>query len=382
MNSVSRPRARVIVGRGGRTLVRVGALALLGAGCAAETLLDVPKKRGLGIEDRRPVQFAQYVDLGSLEGATFMVALGVNARSEAVGTAFGQRIGQRAFYSNGGLVDLGPGLARDISETGLVVGGIGGTGGSVPAVWRREASGWVAERLPTDPALGPACGLASGISGRGDRIVGSLCPRNPDGGLPALWTWADGRWRLLILPADDHPHAYAVDVNDAGVIIGHLGTNPGWRAVVWVPGGSGWTLEPLEPFPGGPQSRFAGEPVSRPSALNDRGDIVGVSNDAWGVERAVLWRRAAHGWDPPELIGDPAWESAFASGISDQGWVVGSAVPDRHSDQVGFVWISRTGRLVTLGSRGASSAQAVGPYGRIVGSGFDYSRAVTWIEAP
>lgn len=215
----------------------------------------------------------------------------------------------------------------------------------------------------------------------GDRVVGSLCPHPFDAGLPALWTRSGEAWSLTLLPDGGYAHAYPVDVSPEGIVIGYVGTNPGWRAVAWTRGG-GWSMTLLEPLPGGPASGGRrGEPVSRPIAINAAGHIVGTSNDAAGTGRAVVWRRSRSGWGRPEVVGDPAWRDAWASGIDAFDRIAGSAVL-ASGPQVGFLHDPASGVTAKLeaGAGTASAAHAIANRGgRIVGSGFDYRRAVMWI---
>ena len=347
-------------------------------------------KRGVGIELFEVRLKVTVTDLGALPDATWMSAYGVNDGGAVVG--WGQSSPSRrrpewdrAFHwQNGILTDLGPGAAFDISDDGLVVGVADvNTDQARAVVWLGGAgAGWTKVELPTDPGIGGGRGGAYGISDRGDRVVGSLSPYAPDAAVPALWTRTGQGWALTVLPSSGYAHAYPADVNDAGMIIGYVGTAPGLRGVVWTYGGGGWQMILLEALPGGPTAP-GGEPESRPSAISETGEIVGVSNDASGVDRAVIWHRVGAGWGSPEIISGGNWGTAWAGDISESGQIVGSATTGgKWGNQIGFLYDSNTGGFTSLTANGSSSAYAINESNQIVGSGFNYGRAVMWTLEP
>ncbi len=373
--------------RSGLTLF-VSAVALWLVACSADAP-TAPEGASAGGEPGAPTIVV--TDLGALPDAELMLAYGINAGGEVVGLASSGESESaqewyRAFHwENGILTDLGHGGAADISDDGLVVGTADvNTDQAKAAVWQRDAgSGWTKVELPTDPSVGGGNGGANGISDLGDRVVGSLSPYAPDAAVPALWTRSGPGWALTVLPSNGYAHAYPVDVNDAGAIIGYVGTAPGWRGVVWTEGGSGWQMTVLEALPGGP-STLLHEPESRPIAISETGEIVGVSNDAAGVDHAVIWHRVGAGWGSPEIISGDDWGTAFASGISESGQIVGSATTDGSCcKQIGFLFDQSTGRFSSLATTdGSSSAFGINDSNQIVGSGFDYGRAVMWTLEP
>ena len=93
----------------------------------------------------------------------------------------------------------------------------------------------------------------------------------------AVVSIAGGPWQPLPRPAGFVGTAAAIDVNDAGVIVGNAfqSTVDTMRAVRWTPSASGYTVE-LLPL-------VAGETRSSAAAVNDAGQIVGARGGAFGL---------------------------------------------------------------------------------------------------
>lgn len=98
-------------------------------------------------------------------------------------------------------------------------------------------------------------------------------------------------------------------------------------------------------------------------AINSRGVIVGrsyVPKGAFGAQqKPVLW--LASGGAPvdlsPQLQGLPAYVSARAVDINEQGWIVGSAYTDT-AQQLSYAFLLREGMAAVLPSAGAASVKA------------------------
>jgi probable HAF family extracellular repeat protein len=152
-----------------------------------------------------------------------------------------------------------------------------------------------------------------------------------------------------------------------------------FRAVVWGPAPG--QIHELRPFPG--------DTVSAATALNDRGQVVGISGicdravGRFSAIHAVLWQDGK----PIDLgsLGGVAWNTPMS--INERGDVVGfanaSAAAGGSFDVHAFLW-TRRGGMRDLGTLpGDSTSQALGINDRreIVGTSCDADfkcRAVIW----
>jgi probable HAF family extracellular repeat protein len=263
----------------------------------------------LGSRPRIPPAYVA-CDLGTLGGAS-SCALAINERGQVVGwaqTAGGDR--HAALWQDGKALDLGapPGRhqseACDINEGGLIVGGATGDGGACECalVWR---DGAVAELPPL--ATTSSTASASAVNARG-RIVG-------------------GYFTNLDPSASEH------------------------HAVLW----DGEHLLDLGTLPEGLDSHAWD--------LNDRGEVVGVAQDAQGVEHAVLWE-AGRITD----LATPRVSESGARALNAAGDVVGAA---RSGPGPTHAFLCRNTRMVYLGTLPGcrhSRAYDINDLGRIVGT--------------
>jgi probable HAF family extracellular repeat protein len=179
--------------------------------------------------------------------------------------------------------------------------------------------------------------------------------------------WEDGRMKSL--PTLGGYNGYAAGVNDRGQIVGWAETpvhDPTcnapqvlqFRAVVWEPKQRRKTE--LHPFPG--------DSTSAATAINNRGQAVGISGECdvavgrFSARRAVLWENGK-----VRILGDlggTSWHTP--TDISERGDVVGFSNPDVPGDEVGdflalaFLWTERNG-IKGLGKPpGDATSQALG----------------------
>jgi probable HAF family extracellular repeat protein len=200
--------------------------------------------------------------------------------------------------------------------------------------------------------------------------------------------WQNGVMRPL--PTLGGTNGFATGANNEGEIVGwaentvHDPTCVApqvlqFRAVVWGPDpGQIRQLPPLR-----------GDTVSAATALNDDGQVVGISGicdravGRFSAIHAVLWQNGK----PIDLgsLGGIAWNTPMA--INEQGDVVGfandSAAAGGHFAAHAFLWTPATGMrdLGTLPGDSTSQALGINGRGQIVGESCDASfncRAVTW----
>jgi len=170
-------------------------------------------------------------------------------------------------------------------------------------------------------------------------------------------------------------NSYATAANNRGQIVGWAengvhdsSCNPAFqilqfRAVIWEPNGS---MQELPPLPG--------DSTSAATAINDKGQVVGISG-ACGVAvgdvsaaHAVIWEDGV-----PQRIADfggHAWNTPTA--INNAGVVVGFSLPaDKDGTQFyrAFVWTKRTGTrmLDQIPGDVRSAAFGINEAGQIVG---------------
>jgi uncharacterized membrane protein len=232
----------------------------------------------------------------------------------------------------------------DVNNYGVVVGQYGE---SWALVWSPTAG---VDTLPDlDPVyFNPA--VATGINDLG-RIVGYLT-NTQQVKVPVMWSSARATpVSLGGLVAGQH--AYAYDINRAGMIAGSAETAPGVRrAVVWTPEGTILNIDPAASW-------------STAVAVNDSGKVAGSRRVA-GRSRAFVWTQAG-GIVMPAIGGD----SSVAADINTRGDIAGTWW--QYGRKRAFVWSPRTG-LNDLGAFDLSSAGASGinDAGTVVGEYADF----------
>jgi probable HAF family extracellular repeat protein len=189
-------------------------------------------------------------------------------------------------------------------------------------------------RLPSEcgysPAAGPLYVAAAGLNNRGFVLLNVFGPQaNPDPGPDCIVLYHDGS---LIHDRTLDPSAYASGINDRNQIIGNRG-------------------EPDNQYVGfGPRCDFeqSGSVITA-EAINDRGQIAGISANGWnGVELCTdgVWQ-VIPGF-PGALA--PAVTPMSVSAINNKGEVVGSAsVAAGPSNTVSHGFIYSNGQTIDLG---------------------------------
>ncbi len=193
------------------------------------------------------------------------------------------------------LPDLTLSAAHAINDAGVIVGyGVSTSHTVYPVRWN-DPDTPVRLAVPTDVRAASASDVnRTGIAiGRGV---------TPDGSGRALRWNPDGRLVELRPPTPGSPTATALD--DRGTVVGENRSASGVRAVRWDNEGNPADLGTL---PGGTQSRA--------DAINNRGVILGSSNDASGEWHPVVWQ-------PDGSI--DAVPLTYAYAINDRGTVTGT----------------------------------------------------------
>lgn len=313
-------------------------------------------------------------DLGTLDGheRSTSVASDVNDRGQVIGISYTPAGEGRAFMWTmaDGMVDLGTRVgdpsfvASAISNAGHLVGARAGSGAAV--LWTPE--GGLVD-LGTLPAPYDARSEAFAISDAGHVVGASYSATNKR--RPFLWTAKAGMVALATIPGD--AQAIAVDVNDAGTVVGQTlqEVSIAARALIWT--------APNEVFDLG----TLGGSFARAEAINKNGHVVGSSGTADQQTHAFLWT-AKKGMRDLGVL--PGAVDSFAVHINDAGVVVGTADPNfpARAEYRAFRWTELEG-MVDLGTLGgfphASRASGVNKAGWIVGSSYaavGIRRATLW----
>ena len=258
-------------------------------------------------------------DLGALPGDTYCRANGVNNAGQVIASSYNRFNHNRAFVWQDGVKTELLGLdgyphskALALSNAGQVVG-YAQTGRyddrrelvARAALWTDAGGG-----RPADiGTLGGDYSAAYGVNDRG-QVVGKADTAFL--GSTHAFLWQNGR--MTDLGTLGGSNSLALRVNNAGQVVGYSETGRATHAFLWQNG----ALRDLGVLPGASSSEA--------HALNDRGQIVGASDDA-----AALWQ-AGRVADLNRLVPTSSgWTLEDATGINAQGQIVGrGTAPDGH----------------------------------------------------
>src|SRR5256885_4008101 len=299
---------------------------------------------------------------------------------------------QLAAQSHYSVVELGElggtaGSANGINDRGWITGADNLTGDvtSMATLWVNGST------IPLGTLGGPNSAVAWPVKNNNGVIVGisELPDADPLGENFSCWPFfAAGvptgrickgfRWQNGLMtalpPFPGGYSSYATGVNNQGQVVGwaengvHDPTcDPSFqilqfRAAIWQPTG---TMQELPPLPG--------DSTSAATAINDLGQVVGISGDCGiavgsvSAKHAVLWQNAI----PIDLgnIGGDAWNTPTA--INNQGTIIGFANTTPGTARVfeAFIW-TKAGGMKSLGEfsdASRSAAFGINEKGQIVG---------------
>jgi probable HAF family extracellular repeat protein len=199
-------------------------------------------------------------------------------------------------------------------------------------------------------------GVAIGLNSSG-QVTGAFRVGSDDHHTKA-YRWTPGG-APVNLPGCCDEREFGVDINDAGVVVGSekLESPSGLRAVV----ATGTDLYLLPMLPGAPASGNA-----QAFAVNNAGQVVGVSPTGAGAYHAVLWSPARWIHDLGTLGGN----GSRAIDINDAGQVIGMSGIAGDAASHAFLWSSGTGMqdLNTLIGANITEVVEINGAGQIVGT--------------
>jgi probable HAF family extracellular repeat protein len=299
-------------------------------------------------------------------------------------------------------------LAAQTNYSVVELAGLGGTSGGANGINDR---GWItgANNLPGDLTSmatlwvngsaiplgtlsgGPNSAVAWPVKSNNGVIVGisELPDADPTGEFFSCWPffaaatpsglkckgfrWQNGQMTALE-PFPGGFSSYATGVNNQGQVVGWAENGVHdptcntsfqilqFRAVIWQPNGTMQELPPL-----------SGDSTSAAVAINDVGQVVGISGDCGiavgsvSARHAVLWQNGV----PTDLgnIGGDSWNTPTA--INNQGTIVGFAntAPGVARSYEAFIW-TKAGGMKSLGKFSdalRSAAFGVNEKGQVVG---------------
>ncbi|HEU4385635.1 MAG TPA: hypothetical protein VFR85_19270 [Anaeromyxobacteraceae bacterium] len=353
-----------------RPIPFVVVLAVL-AGCGTEAPTDRPLQNSALSRSAR----YQVVKIRSSLGGTVSRGTAINQRGWVAGFSSlpGNQTRHAVLWRNGAITDLGT---------------LGGAGTNSSVVWpglnERGTVVGIAETDDLDP-LHEEWSCTAFLP----TVTGHIC---------LGFVWRGGV--MTPLPTLGGNQGFAAGVNNRDQVVGWAETpvhdptcNPPqvlqFRAVLWEPEtGEG---EPL-PFRGRELPPFAGDSSSAATAINDRGQAVGISGDCdiavgrFSARHAVLWDGGAVTEIPN--LGGTTWHTPMA--INHAGDVVGFSNPAGPGDPQGdfiahaFLWAAHAEQALDLGTLSGdplSEALGVNSQRQVVGVSFGGAaglRAFLW----
>src|SRR3984893_6763963 len=322
-----------------RTLTCITAMTLLAA-------LAIPAKVAAQKQQSKKAPRYTVTDLGTL-GGTFSQANGINKRGLVTGfsTPPGDTVLHAFLWQEGEMADLGrlggptsftPDGNRLVSKRGAVVGisdtsvadpngedacGDGTHFTCLPFIWQKGV-------MTPLPLLGGNNGAAGGINKRG-QIVGVAETPNPDPTCSAFLLqteaviWQEGHVQELPpLPGD--PDGFANAINDNGQVVGVTGCITGnFHAVLWQHG------VPID------LGNLGGVSGNIAFDINNQDQVVGQSDlPSDTTHHAFLWQKGEM-TDLGTILGLPV---SLANGINNKGQDVGFSQHLNSNNTLAWLW--------------------------------------------
>ncbi|HEX6049627.1 MAG TPA: hypothetical protein VFZ21_10165 [Gemmatimonadaceae bacterium] len=293
------------------------------------------------------------------------------------------------FVRGSGLTSRGWGVGHASHATGAIhavlwrhdrvkdLGSLGGEEHSSAVQWRGINSRGMVVGISytgTPHTLGGTWSCKAFIASKGTTCVG--------------FVWDNGV--MSALPTLGGDNGFAAAVNERGQVVGWAETamvDPtcdapqrlGFKAVRWEPRKGKRSV--LRPLPG--------DAASAATAINERGQAVGISGECdvavgrFSAKRAVLWDEHGRPSEIPNLGGE-AWHTPMA--INDRGDVAGFGNPPGGTGLAptlnGWVWTggSRVVRILPLEGHTSGQARGINNRRQVVGisSGPGGSSAIIW----
>ncbi|MFE9103896.1 DUF3466 family protein [Actinomadura geliboluensis] len=267
-----------------------------------------------------------YVDLGSVPGYASSVANDVNAGGVVVGSA-----DKAVVWQDGEIGRLPMNTALGVNDAGRIVGSAytGASNEPAHAVVYRDG-----ELVDLGAPYGGANGSTALAINESDTVAGAF----RESGQPtraAVWD-ADGTMHRLpgLGGVSYGTESQAAAINEGGQVVGTAVTKSGAnRAVIWENG----TVRDLGTLGGG------GYPGTRALDVNDQGTVVGDSQKLTGYMHAVSWSNGKI--TDLGTLGGPA---SFAGGINNRGQIVGISDTDSSggAGRRAFIW--ENGKMTDL----------------------------------
>ena len=157
----------------------------------------------------------QYQGLGRL-GGRYSYGYGMNNAGDVVGYYYSEEnsfVPQAFAYRNGVMRDIGQGVARDVNDAGLIVGGSADSSFGTAVVWEPSGDGWVRREI--------GIGTIRAVNAAGTLAVGEGEPETWPA--PATyWTRLnDGSWEATnITDPSSTDFAFMYGVNNSGQMVG------------------------------------------------------------------------------------------------------------------------------------------------------------------
>jgi probable HAF family extracellular repeat protein len=209
--------------------------------------------------------------------------------------------------------------------------------------------------FPTNPGAQPV-GVAIGLNDAG-QVTGSEfgLVTSDDDFKPYRWSTATGAVKLVGCCDSE----WGNDINDAGTVVGVAQTNALLGNRGWVATGTSLTALPI--LSGGDVESSSGA-----IAINNSGQIVGVSPAPSFTNHAVLWSSAGAIQD----LGTLGGSNSTAIDINDAGQVIGSSQTIGNAATHFFLWSSGSGMqdLNTLIDPNVTSVVEINATGQIIGT--------------